>query len=106
MKYRKLRIAWSVTWGIAAVLIVVFWIRGYRNYERFVGPNQRFIVDVNKRLFMISTYPMMVPQLESKPFFVRRPYGVAIAVPISLPILVACAASIAPWVFIASVSAR
>jgi hypothetical protein len=29
MKYRKLRIAWSVVCGIATVLIVVFWVRSY-----------------------------------------------------------------------------
>ena len=27
MKYRKLRIAWSVAWGIVAVLLCVFWVR-------------------------------------------------------------------------------
>ena len=29
MKYRKLRIAWSVVWGIAAVLLIVLWVRSY-----------------------------------------------------------------------------
>ena len=29
MKYRKLRIAWSVGWGIVAVLLVVLWVRSY-----------------------------------------------------------------------------
>ncbi len=27
MKYRKLRIAWSVAWGLAAVLLAVLWVR-------------------------------------------------------------------------------
>src|SRR5689334_25278648 len=27
MKYRKLRIAWSVVWGVVAVLLIVLWIR-------------------------------------------------------------------------------
>jgi hypothetical protein len=27
MKYRKLRIAWSIVWGLGAMLLVVFWIR-------------------------------------------------------------------------------
>ena len=27
MKYRKLRIAWSVFWGVACVLLVVLWAR-------------------------------------------------------------------------------
>jgi hypothetical protein len=29
MKYRKLRIAWSVFWGIVAVLLVALWVRSY-----------------------------------------------------------------------------
>jgi hypothetical protein len=29
MRFRKLRIAWSVVWGIAAVLFVVLWVRSY-----------------------------------------------------------------------------
>ena len=27
MRYRKLRIAWSVVWGLAAVLLIVLWVR-------------------------------------------------------------------------------
>ena len=30
MRFRKLRIAWSVGWGIAAVLLCVLWVRSYR----------------------------------------------------------------------------
>jgi hypothetical protein len=29
MKYRKLRITWSVAWGIVAVLLCVLWVRSY-----------------------------------------------------------------------------
>jgi hypothetical protein len=29
MKYRKLRIAWSVAWGIVAALLIVLWVRSY-----------------------------------------------------------------------------
>jgi hypothetical protein len=29
MKYRKLRIAWSVAWGLAAALLIVLWVRSY-----------------------------------------------------------------------------
>jgi hypothetical protein len=27
MKHRKLRIAWSVTWGMACVLLIALWVR-------------------------------------------------------------------------------
>jgi hypothetical protein len=33
MKYRKLRIAWSVAWGIACVLLIVLWVRSYTTVE-------------------------------------------------------------------------
>ncbi len=29
MRYRKLRIVWSVFWGLAAVLLIVLWVRSY-----------------------------------------------------------------------------
>ncbi len=29
MKFRYLRIAWSVGWGVAAVLLIVLWVRSY-----------------------------------------------------------------------------
>src|SRR4051812_21196701 len=29
MKFRKLRIAWSVFWGVACVLLVVLWVRSF-----------------------------------------------------------------------------
>src|SRR4051812_45475962 len=29
MKYRKLRITWSVTWGLLAVLLCMLWVRSY-----------------------------------------------------------------------------
>src|SRR5689334_13942796 len=29
MKFRKLRIAWSVVWGLAAVLLIALWARSY-----------------------------------------------------------------------------
>jgi hypothetical protein len=33
MKYRKLRIAWSVGWGVLAVLLCVLWVRSYYRRE-------------------------------------------------------------------------
>ncbi len=36
MKHRKLRIAWSVAWGIVAVLLVALWVRSYLYWQRIV----------------------------------------------------------------------
>jgi hypothetical protein len=33
MRYRKLRIAWSVAWGVVAVLLLVLWVRTYQEIE-------------------------------------------------------------------------
>src|SRR5687768_3936293 len=32
-RYRKLRIAWSVGWGLVAVLLCVLWVRSYWRHE-------------------------------------------------------------------------
>jgi hypothetical protein len=29
MRFRKLQIAWSVVWGVVAVLLIVLWMRSY-----------------------------------------------------------------------------
>ncbi len=36
MKHRKLRIAWSVAWGIAGVLLIALWVRSYHSDEDIV----------------------------------------------------------------------
>src|SRR5262245_6814089 len=38
MKYRKLRIAWSVVWGIVAVLLVLLWVRSYWKWDMLEVP--------------------------------------------------------------------
>ena len=41
MKHRKLRIAWSVAWGIVAVLLIALWVRSY-SVERYLQiPNSQ-----------------------------------------------------------------
>ncbi len=38
MKHRKLQIAWSVAWGIVAVLLIALWVRSYWWCDDLVGP--------------------------------------------------------------------
>ena len=38
MRFRKLRLAWSVSWGLAAVLLVVLWVRSNRTLDAIQGP--------------------------------------------------------------------
>jgi hypothetical protein len=38
MRFRKLRIAWLVVWGLAAVLLIVLWVRSYVRTDVVQGP--------------------------------------------------------------------
>ena len=38
MRFRKLRITWTVFCGIACVLLVVLWVRSYVWFDNLVGP--------------------------------------------------------------------
>jgi hypothetical protein len=44
MKHRKLRIAWSVAWGVVAVLVCVLWVRSYEGSERIFRISQKHIL--------------------------------------------------------------
>jgi len=34
MRYRKLRVAWSVVWGVLAVLLIALWVRSYYRADK------------------------------------------------------------------------
>jgi hypothetical protein len=38
MKYRKLRIAWSVGWGALAALLIALWVRSYSQHDVIESP--------------------------------------------------------------------
>ena len=40
MKYRKLRIAWSMLWGVACLLLIALWVRSYRWRDTYSGPSR------------------------------------------------------------------
>jgi hypothetical protein len=37
MRFRKLRIAWSVGWGVLGLLLILFWVRSHRAEDRAQG---------------------------------------------------------------------
>ena len=43
MRFRKLRIAWSVFWGLACVLLIVLWVRSYWFFDQFI--HRRSVAD-------------------------------------------------------------
>jgi hypothetical protein len=50
MKYRKLRIAWSVVWGVVAVLLCVLWVRSYDTWDSAVGCVCNIRVEAESRM--------------------------------------------------------
>jgi hypothetical protein len=46
MRFRKLRIAWSVAWGMAAVFLIALWVQSYWwfNHAQYQLPNTRVVV--------------------------------------------------------------
>src|SRR6478736_9471608 len=55
MRFRKLRIAWSVGCGILCVLLIVLWVRSYRwcdtVYCQIRSPPSFGVVSIQSRLF-------------------------------------------------------
>jgi hypothetical protein len=50
MRLRKLRIAWSVVWGMLCVLLIAFWVRSYWSHDEMAW-------DISKSLiFTISSH--------------------------------------------------
>src|SRR4051794_20096303 len=72
MKLRKLRIAWSVFWVLACVLLVVLWVRSYKNYSiTYHGP--AFGSDVFGVFSKHGVLDMGVDDIEDfQPWSVRR----------------------------------
>jgi hypothetical protein len=47
MRYRKLRIAWSVAWGVLAVLLLTLWVRSYGRLDLPVPLKWRLASRIN-----------------------------------------------------------
>jgi hypothetical protein len=59
MRFRKLRIAWSVVWGLAAVLLFMLWMRSYWHVDVFQKPS-------TSRLVIISSSKGRVAYFENR----------------------------------------
>jgi hypothetical protein len=47
MKHRKLRIAWSVAWGVLCVLLIALWVRSYSGTDSAMYMGLANFLDVN-----------------------------------------------------------
>jgi hypothetical protein len=59
MKYRKLRIAWSVMWGVLCLLLIVLWMRSHFRSDHLIIPWQTthiFSADSFRGKMFLSVY--------------------------------------------------
>jgi hypothetical protein len=54
MKYRKLRIAWSVGWGVACLLLIALWVRSYGHYDYVIGTVRQNTDGFGDRIYLLS----------------------------------------------------
>ena len=71
MRFRKLRIAWSVMCGIACVLLIVLWVRSYwwQDFAIATLPGQRSVAfkSMQSRLYLGIADVPLPGVMESKP---------------------------------------
>ena len=59
MRFRKLRIAWSVFWSVAAVLLIVLWVRSYSTIDclsKSMSGQEIGLISINGRITLASWY--------------------------------------------------
>jgi hypothetical protein len=120
MKHRKLRTAWSVGWGIAAVLLVALWVRSHWSWDAawIYTPTAELLIDAQSgETFLRYHTPPVSPKSEvigvkSVPaldIFVMPPgsyagfrfirsYGFGLFVPFWFLVIVATSLTVAPWI--------
>jgi hypothetical protein len=131
MKHRKLRIAWSVAWGIVAMLLVALWVRSYFVSDRIYKADK-----FGQSLFGMTTGTLEIshalPQFrrpdqpndtdgwvyESAPptkmfesvllrFRFKRNYSIVLVeIPAWLPPFILLMLSAAPWILLKRFSLR
>jgi hypothetical protein len=68
MKHRKLRIAWSVAWGIAGVLLLALWVRSYWRIDKVwrTGVVHTTILESNFGDLSLTRFPMQASAVETE----------------------------------------
>jgi hypothetical protein len=120
MRYRKLRIAWSVVWGVVAVLLIVLWVRSYFVRDTAWLPTSRisaemnslcgravlgFPVDTDMLGNQFKTFHAKVNLGDTSRFensilrivVIRQPNLTEIQIPFLWPVLICMAFGAAPW---------
>jgi hypothetical protein len=114
MRYRKLRIAWSAGWGLAAVLLIVLWVRSYRGSDvvyrqttitRTVFSSAVGVIGVSRSIFE-AVQPAwgwnrieLMPGLPLPTWELRSDNnGTRLRFPHRLPIAISGVLMVAPWI--------
>jgi hypothetical protein len=114
MKFRKLRIAWSVFWGAACVLLICFWVRSYTWSDGWSGSLSGCFIEgeCNRSDVRIAAYwssdhtrwqfdsMEMTPAQLPEPFYFAYDYGNYGAVLwtwLGFPVAGSVAFAAAPW---------
>jgi hypothetical protein len=114
MKYRKLRIAWSVMCGILCLLLIALWVRSY-SYLDAIGTPPRVVTSWRGRLFAGGTGHVkhFSDRDESNDPRLRTVLGVYIltaidqgniaykggsSLPIAAPLILITIVAAAPWI--------
>jgi hypothetical protein len=74
MKYRKLRIAWSVAWGVVAVLLCMLWVRSYTVADSLALDGRNRVTVVAGRIYLNEQFQVSENAIMPYP----RPNGVGI----------------------------
>jgi hypothetical protein len=73
MRFRKLRIAWSVVWGLACVLLLVVWVRSYFRLETVAYTNRlNWYVGVRSERAILKFYRGNLPPVRPGWNYTRR----------------------------------
>ena len=111
MKYRKLRIAWSVAWGLVAALLVVLWVRSHWRLDALFIKNLGNIVSSRGELCFSCSIswspttnmtehqlgPFKTMSLPYSDKHVQAGKGAGWAIPIWIPLALAGALLPIPW---------
>lgn len=114
MKYRKLRIAWSVVCGIACVLLIVLWVRSYGGSDvvyrqttttRTVFSSAVGVIGVSRSIFEAVLPAWGWNRIELMPGgpmptweFRSDNNGTRLRFPHRLPIAISGVLAVAPWI--------
>jgi hypothetical protein len=113
MRFRKLRFVWSISWGIAAVLLVALWVRSYWWNDGIIGGGTQFtIIDIEWGVVAFERIAPNRGEPESWHLF-HNPIthdsgglgfrwdafanGWLVAVPVWLPTTISAAIAVIPW---------